>query len=83
MTATVKGIERASRYAPTQLARPLSLLTQVGIDDTAVTAGDPRRAGRRLPDHRHRGGGQRGLAQPVAADRRRLREVGCAAGGGE
>src|SRR4051794_36897596 len=28
--ATVKGLERASRYAPTQLARPLSLLAQVG-----------------------------------------------------
>ena len=35
--ATVRGIERASRYAPTQLARPLNLLTQVGLDDTAVT----------------------------------------------
>ncbi|MEV4636053.1 hydrolase [Actinoplanes sp. NPDC049548] len=37
--ATVKGLERASRYAPTQLARPLSLLGQVGIDDAAVTPG--------------------------------------------
>ena len=37
VTATVKGIERASRYAPAQLARPLSLLAQVGIDDAAVT----------------------------------------------
>ena len=36
VTATVKGIERASRYAPTQLARPLSLLAQVGIDDVAI-----------------------------------------------
>jgi histidinol phosphatase-like PHP family hydrolase len=35
--ATVKGIERASRYAPTQLARPFSLLDQVGIDDSALT----------------------------------------------
>jgi len=35
--ATIKGIERAARYVPTQLARPLSLLTQVGIDDDAVT----------------------------------------------
>jgi histidinol phosphatase-like PHP family hydrolase len=35
--ATVKGLERASRYAPTQLARPLSLLTQVGVDEDAVT----------------------------------------------
>jgi histidinol phosphatase-like PHP family hydrolase len=31
--ATLRGLERATRYAPTQLARPLSLLTQVGIDD--------------------------------------------------
>jgi putative hydrolase len=30
---TIRGIERASRYAPTQLARPLSLLTRVGVDD--------------------------------------------------
>jgi len=37
VTATVRGIERASRYAPTQLARPLGLLTQVGIDDVAIT----------------------------------------------
>ncbi len=37
VTATVRGLERASRYAPTQLARPLSLLTQVGVDDDAVT----------------------------------------------
>jgi putative hydrolase len=37
VTATVKGLERAARYAPAQLARPLSLLTQVGIDDAAVT----------------------------------------------
>ncbi|MEV8507358.1 hydrolase [Actinoplanes sp. NPDC051475] len=37
VTATIKGLERASRYAPTQLARPLSLLGQVGIDDAAVT----------------------------------------------
>jgi len=36
VTATIRGIERAARYAPTQLARPLSLLTQVGIDDDAV-----------------------------------------------
>ena len=35
---TIKGIERASRYAPTQLARPLSLLTQVGVTDDAITA---------------------------------------------
>jgi putative hydrolase len=37
ITATVRGLERASRYAPTQLARPLGLLAQVGFDDTAVT----------------------------------------------
>jgi putative hydrolase len=35
--ATVQGLERASRYAPAQLARPLSLLAQVGLDDAAVT----------------------------------------------
>jgi len=37
VTATIHGIERASRYAPTQLARPLSLLTQAGVDDDAIT----------------------------------------------
>lgn len=37
VTATIKGMDRAARYAPVQLARPLSLLTQVGIDDAAVT----------------------------------------------
>jgi putative hydrolase len=37
VTATVLGLERASRYAPTQLARPLSLLAQVGLDDAVVT----------------------------------------------
>ncbi len=36
--ATVRGLERAARYAPAQLARPLSLLTQVGLDDSAVPA---------------------------------------------
>jgi putative hydrolase len=30
--ATAAGLERASRYAPTQLARPLSLLGQLGLD---------------------------------------------------
>ncbi|MET0422635.1 MAG: hydrolase [Actinoplanes sp.] len=35
--ATVKGLGRASRYAPTQLARPLSLLAQVGLDDAVMT----------------------------------------------
>ena len=37
VTTTIKGLERASRYAFTQLARPLSLLTQVGVEDTVVT----------------------------------------------
>jgi putative hydrolase len=37
VTSTVHGIERASRYAPTQLARPLSLLAQVGLDDAVMT----------------------------------------------
>lgn len=37
VTATIKGMDRASRYAPAQLARPLCLLTQVGVDDAAVT----------------------------------------------
>jgi histidinol phosphatase-like PHP family hydrolase len=37
VNATVKGLDRASRYAPTQLARPLILLAQVGLDDTSVT----------------------------------------------
>jgi histidinol phosphatase-like PHP family hydrolase len=37
ITATVRGIERAARYVPTQLARPLSLLGQVGLDETALT----------------------------------------------
>jgi histidinol phosphatase-like PHP family hydrolase len=35
--ATVRGLERAARYAPTQLARPLGLLGQVGLDDRVVT----------------------------------------------
>jgi histidinol phosphatase-like PHP family hydrolase len=34
---TIRGLERATRYAPAQLARPLSLLTQVGIDDSELT----------------------------------------------
>jgi histidinol phosphatase-like PHP family hydrolase len=34
VTATINGIERASRYAPTQLARPFCLLSQVGVDET-------------------------------------------------
>ena len=37
VTATVNGLERAARYAPAQLARPLGLLAQAGIDDAAVT----------------------------------------------
>ena len=37
VTATVRGLERASRYAPTQLARPLGLLAQVGLDDAVLT----------------------------------------------
>jgi histidinol phosphatase-like PHP family hydrolase len=37
VTATIKGMERASRYSPVQLARPLSLLAQVGIDEAAAT----------------------------------------------
>jgi len=39
--ATIRGLERTSRYAPTQLARPLSVLAEVGvreadIDDSAL-----------------------------------------------
>ena len=37
VTATIRGMDRASRYAPVQLTRPLNLLTQVGIDDSAIT----------------------------------------------
>lgn len=37
VSATVQGLERACRYAPTQLARPLSLLAQVGLDDAVIT----------------------------------------------
>jgi histidinol phosphatase-like PHP family hydrolase len=37
VSATARGIERASRYAPTQLARPLCLLAQVGIDEAVLT----------------------------------------------
>jgi hypothetical protein len=36
VATTVKGIERASRYVPAQLARPLALLAQSGIDDSLV-----------------------------------------------
>jgi len=34
--ATAKAVERASRYAPTQLARPLHLLWQLGIEESEV-----------------------------------------------
>ncbi|MBG0566902.1 hydrolase [Actinoplanes aureus] len=34
---TVSGIERASRYVTSQLARPLALLAQSGIEDTVVS----------------------------------------------
>jgi histidinol phosphatase-like PHP family hydrolase len=34
--ATAKAVERASRYAPTQLARPLNLLWQLGIEEAEV-----------------------------------------------
>ncbi|MCU7730134.1 hydrolase [Actinoplanes sp. KI2] len=37
VVATVQGLERASRYAPTQLARPLGLLAQVGLEDAVLT----------------------------------------------
>jgi hypothetical protein len=36
VVTTIKGIERASRYVPAQLARPLALLAQSGIDDSVV-----------------------------------------------
>ena len=39
VATTVKGVERASRYVPAQLARPLALLGQAGLDDSAVTPG--------------------------------------------
>ena len=37
VNATVLGLERSSRYVPTQLARPLNLLTQVGLDALVLT----------------------------------------------
>lgn len=37
VTATINGIERASRYAPAQLARPFNLLTQAGLDGAVLT----------------------------------------------
>jgi putative hydrolase len=36
VTATAKAVERGSRYAPTQLARPLNLLWQVGLDEAEI-----------------------------------------------
>lgn len=36
LRASIRGIERASRYAPVHLARPLCLLTQSGIPDEAL-----------------------------------------------
>jgi putative hydrolase len=36
ITATARAIERSSRYAPTQLARPLSTLAALGIDEADV-----------------------------------------------
>ena len=38
VAATVRGVERAGRYAPTQLARPLNLLVQAGIDESLVSS---------------------------------------------
>ncbi|MCO8272587.1 hydrolase [Actinoplanes sp. TRM 88003] len=38
VTATARGLDRASRYAPTQLARPLSLLAEAGLDDAVLSA---------------------------------------------
>jgi histidinol phosphatase-like PHP family hydrolase len=35
--ATAKAVERGSRYAPTQLARPLNLLWQVGLDEAEIS----------------------------------------------
>ena len=37
VTATINALERATRYAPTQLARPLGLLAQAGVDPAAVS----------------------------------------------
>jgi putative hydrolase len=34
--ATVRALERAGRYAPTQLARPLGVLAEVGLDESHV-----------------------------------------------
>lgn len=37
--ATARAVERGSRYAPTQLARPLNLLWQLGIDESQIDDG--------------------------------------------
>ncbi|WP_127498390.1 hydrolase [Actinoplanes solisilvae] len=37
VTAVIRGLERASRYAPAQLARPLCLIAQVGLDEAVLT----------------------------------------------
>jgi hypothetical protein len=34
--ATIRGLERTSRYAPVQLARPLGVLSEVGVRDADV-----------------------------------------------
>jgi len=36
VATTARAVERASRYAPTQLARPLNVLWQLGIDESEV-----------------------------------------------
>ncbi|MDR7280505.1 hydrolase [Catenuloplanes atrovinosus] len=36
--ATVRGVERAARYAPARLSRPLSLLNQIGISEDEIDA---------------------------------------------
>lgn len=36
VTSSVQALERASRYAPTQLARPLNVLWQLGIDEAEL-----------------------------------------------
>ncbi|MFF5079565.1 hydrolase [Actinoplanes sp. NPDC000266] len=38
VATTILGLRRACRYAPTQLARPLRLLTDVGLDDAVLSA---------------------------------------------
>ncbi|MEU8815801.1 hydrolase [Actinoplanes sp. NPDC048796] len=37
VATTILGLRRACRYAPTQLARPLRLLTEVGLDDAVLS----------------------------------------------